>query len=202
MADEETYGDAIPQEIGEEQDDGQPQALTDLEEILADEDAEEAAEVIEEEAGSSGIKGIAERILTRIPRPKALMVTRKSGPSEESEGGKAAKKRAVRLQTLTYDEEADEYTLTDEATYFEDLPAEAVHVTGKKNRYFLDRVEDPDYSDPQGIRATDLYLWMVNNSINDALAVKTKGLGELDIRRYLVIGIGAIIGVCVIYAMI
>ena len=43
---------------------------------------------------------------------------------------------------------------------------------------------------------------MVNNSINDALAVKTKGLGELDIRRYLVIGIGAIIGVCVIYAMI
>ncbi len=199
MTTEETYGDTIPQEIGEEQqDDGQPQVLTELEEILADEEAD----VIDEEPESSGIKGFAERILARIPRPTALMVKREVRPSKESEDGKTAKKRPVRLQTLTYDEETEEYTLKDEATFFEDLPADAVHVTGKKNRYFLDLVEDPDYSDPQGIRATDLYLWMVNNSINDALAVKSKGLGELDIRRYLVIGIGAIIGVCVIYAMI
>lgn len=191
----ETYGDTIPQEIGE--DEQQPQALTDLEEILADEEAED----VEEETESSGIRGFAERILSKIPRPGVPMVLKKTGPSEESED-KKIKKRPVRLQTLTYDEDSEEYTLTDEATFFEDLPADAVHITGKKNRYFRDLVEDPDYSDPQGIRATDLYLWMVNNSINDALAVRTKGLGEVDIKRYLVIGIGAIIGVCVIYAMI
>lgn len=200
MTDEATYGDTIPQEIGEEQQDtGEPQALTELEEILADDEAEE---VIDEEPESSGIRAFAERILDRVPRPKAVIVPKFLGRSKESTEGKAAKKRAVRLQTLTYDDETEEYTLTDDATYFEDLPADAVHVTGRKNRYFLDLVEDPDYSDPQGIRATDLYLWMVNNSINDALAVKAKGLGEIDIRRYLVIGIGAIIGVCVIYAMI
>lgn len=199
MTTEETYGDTIPQEIEEPEDTGEPQALTELEEILTDEEGtEEAAEVIEEEPESSGIRGLAGRILAGIPPLKAPKVKRKSGPSEESRD----KKRPVKLQTLTYDEEAEEYTLTETATYFEDLPSEAVHVTGKKNRYFLDRVEDPDYSDPQGIRATDLYLWMVNNSINDALAVKNKGLGDVDIRRYLVIGIGAIIGVCVIYAMI
>lgn len=198
MTTEETYGDTIPQEIEEPEDTGEPQALTDLEEILAEEGTEEAAEVIEEEPESSGIRGFADRILAGIPCLKAPKVKRKSGPSEKPKD----KKRPVKLQTLTYDEEAEEYTLTEEATYFEDLPAEAVHITGKKNRYFLDRVEDPDYSDPQGIRATDLYLWMVNNSINDALAVKNKGLGDVDIRRYLVIGIGAIIGVCVIYAMI
>lgn len=199
MTTEETYGDTIPQEIEEPEDTGEPQALTDLEEILTDEEGtEEAAEVIEEEPESSGIRGLAGRILAGIPPLKAPKVKRKSGPSEKPKD----KKRPVKLQTLTYDEEAEEYTLTEKATFFEDLPPEAVHITGKKNRYFLDRVEDPDYSDPQGIRATDLYLWMVNNSINDALAVKNKGLGDVDIRRYLVIGIGAIIGVCVIYAMI
>ena len=194
MAEEE----AIPQEIEEQQDaEGQPEALTESEEILTDGDDPEDVDVGTE---SSGIRAFAERILTRIPRPKAVKVPKVLGPSEESKE-KKPKKRAVKLQTLTYDEEEEEYTLEETATYFEDLPAEAVHVTGKKNRYFLDLVEDPDESDPQGIRATDLYLWMVNNSINDALAVKTKSLGDVDVRRYIVIGIGLIIGVCVIYAM-
>lgn len=180
MTTEETYGDAIPQEI------------------LADEEGtEEAAEVIEEEPEGPGIRGFAERILRRIP----MVAIRSPGKAGNGEGSESVKKRPVKLQTLTYDDEAEEYTLTQTPTYFEDLPPEAVHITGKKNRYFLDLVEDPDYSDPQGIRATDLYLWMVNNDINDALAVRSKGLGDVDIRRYLVIGVGAIIGVCVLYAM-
>ncbi len=196
------------------EEDNEPQALKDLEEQLEDPEEEpgELAELAEDEPGeeaegteSSGIRELAERILTRIPRkiPKAeaLAVLGKLRPSKKTAGEKPPKKRAVRLQTLTYDEEADEYTLTDEATFFEDLPPDAVHVTGKKNRYFRDLVENPAYSDPDGIRATDLYLWMVNNSINDALAVKNKTLKEIDIRRYIVIGIGLIIGVCVIYAM-
>lgn len=198
MADYATYGDTIPQEIGEDE----QQALAGMEEILAETEAGVIEKEPEEVREGSGVEGFAGRIFTRIPRPEALNVPRISELARNAKEKKAAKKRAVRLQTLTYDEEAEEYTLTDEATHFEDLPPDAVHITGKKNRYFRDLVEDPNYSDPQGIRATDLYLWMVNNSINDALAVKTKGLGDVDIKRYLVIGIGAIIGVCVIYAMI
>ncbi len=195
MAEEET----IPQEIEQQDAEGQPEALTESEEILADGDDPEDVDVGTE---NSGIRAFAERILTRIPRPEAVKVPKILGPSGKSDKEKKPKKRAVKLQTLTYDEDAEEYTLAETETYFEDLPPGAVHVTGKKNRYFLDLVEDPDESDPQGIRATDLYLWMVNNSINDALAVKSKGIGDVDIRRYIVLGIGLIIGVCVIYAMI
>ena len=185
---EEQLDDPTEEETGDE-----------LAELAGDGPGEEAEDVEEEEDGgteSSGIRDLGRGILSRIPRPKVLG---ESGPSEKPK--REPKKRAVRLQTLTYDEDADEYTLTDEATYFEDLPPDAVHITGKTNRYFRDLVEDPAYSDPEGIRATDLYLWMVNNSINDALAVKNKTLKDVDIRRYIVIGVGAIIGVCVIYAM-
>ena len=168
------------------------------------EEIEEPEAVETESSGRDPIARIrasSERILSRI------LIFRASSEAPEETGEppkekRAPKKRSVRLQTLTYNEETEEYTLAETGTFFEDLPPEAVHVTGKKGRYFLDLVEDPDHSDPEGIRATDLYLWMVNNSINDALAVKDKSIGSADIRRYIVIGIGLIVGVCVIYAMI
>ena len=79
MAEEE---EAIPQEIEEQQDaEGQPEALTESEEILTDGDDPEDVDVGTE---SSGIRAFAERILTRIPRPKAVKVPKILGPSEES----------------------------------------------------------------------------------------------------------------------
>ena len=78
------------------------------------------------------------------------------------------------------------------------MPPGAVHVTGRKRTYFWDRVQS--YEPTDGITASDLNLYMINNSINDALAFRYDGKG-MDVRKVLIYGIAAVVLVCVVYAM-
>ena len=107
--------------------------------------------------------------------------------------------RPVVLYTLTYNEDRREYVRTESVTTFGKLPADAVHLTGEKDAYFLDAVRAG--KTPEGLTAVDLNLWLVNNDINDALATKWSMTGD-DIRKYIVYGIAGIVMVCVIWTFI
>lgn len=107
--------------------------------------------------------------------------------------------RPVVLYTLTYNEDRREYVRTESVTTFGKLPADAVHLTGEKNAYFLDAVRAG--KTPEGLTAVDLNLWLVNNDINDALATKWSMTGD-DIKKYIVYGIAGIVMVCVIWTFI
>ena len=104
--------------------------------------------------------------------------------------------RPVVLYTLTYNEGRREYVRTESVTTFGKLPADAVHLTGEKDAYFLDAVRAG--KTPEGLTAVDLNLWLVNNDINDALATKWSMTGD-DIKKYIVYGI---VMVCVIWTFI
>ena len=108
------------------------------------------------------------------------------------------KERNVKLHTLDYDAQAEEYILTESRTTFPELPRGAVHITGRKNEYFWDRSPHPERDG--GITAADLCLYMINNSINDALAYKWDP-SQMDMRKILIYGIAGIVLVCVVYAM-
>ena len=108
------------------------------------------------------------------------------------------RERSVKLLTLDYNDTAGEYLLTESSTTFSELPPGAVHVTGKKRTYFWDRVRS--YEPNAGITASDLNLYMVNNSINDALAYRYDGK-SMDVRKMLIYGIAAIVLVFVVFAM-
>lgn len=107
--------------------------------------------------------------------------------------------RPVVLYTLTYNEDRREYVRTESVTTFGKLPADAVHLTGEKDAYFLDAVRAG--KTPEGLTAVDLNLWLVNNDINDALATKWSMTGD-DIKKYIVYGIAGIVMVCVIWTFI
>lgn len=113
--------------------------------------------------------------------------------------GKADRKRnEVVLRTLDYDEERGEYSLRDSRLQREDLPLDAVHVSGRKGYYFLDLVKD-GVPPGEGMSAVDLNNWMINNSISEALA--TKGTHEMpDLRKWLPIIAGAAIAVLALWA--
>ena len=109
------------------------------------------------------------------------------------------KEREVKLFTLDYDQTKEEYILSESRTTFPELPSGAVHVTGQKRTYFWDRVRahEPD----SGITAADLNLYMLNNSINDALAYHFNA-DKVDMRKMIIYGVGGIILVCVVWAML
>lgn len=108
------------------------------------------------------------------------------------------REKSVKLLTLDYNDTAGEYILTESSTPFSELPPGAVHVTGKKRMYFWDRVRS--YEPNAGITASDLNLYMVNNSINDALAYRYDSRG-MDVRKMLIYGIAGLVLVCVVFAM-
>lgn len=108
---------------------------------------------------------------------------------------KRDKPRTVKLFILEYCD--GEYSLRETETTFPELPRDAVHITGRKNKYFLDTVRASEPS--SGITAADLNLYMLNNSINDALAMHWTA--PKDLQKYIVYGIAGIILVCVVYAL-
>lgn len=123
---------------------------------------------------------------------------------EEKQAEKKAKlaektaNKSIKLHTLSWDEPNTRYILNTEEKKFGELPAEAVHVTGKKNEYLLDTIgifNETDY----GYDATDLNLWMVNNDINEALA-GTGSKSDVDLRKLVVYGIIGIVAVMIVYA--
>lgn len=133
------------------------------------------------------------RIAAKQERAEAKRA-RQQAAREERE----RKKKMVTLLTLDYNQTSEEYLLAESRMTFDELPPGAVHVTGKKGTYFWDRVRANVPS--SGITAADLNLWMINNSINDALAVNWQNNPQ-DIKKYLVYGIAAIVLVCVVWAM-
>lgn len=121
----------------------------------------------------------------------ALPIIRKKDPK---------KPKKVILCTLTY---ADgEYRLTKTKVDDDKLPRTAVHVTGEKGTWFVDEVAEKDPPQTGPGNAIDLHLYMVNNSINSALAASWSRLGSLDIRQIVTYGIVGVVGICIVWAMI
>ena len=97
----------------------------------------------------------------------------------------------VGLYVLTYDAYRDVYNLDYGHIKRSDLPPEAVHLTGSgKSEYYLDKVNTGDYPKPGYMTATDLYLYMVNNDINEALNIKRKTPFILDTKTAGIIALG------------
>lgn len=115
---------------------------------------------------------------------------------------RSKKPKKVTLCTLSY---ADgEYRLIKKKVDDVDLPRAAVHVTGEKGTWFVDdvRVEDKDPPQVGPGNAIDLHLYMVNNSINSALAASWSKLANIDVKQLLVYGFVGIVGICIVWAMI
>lgn len=108
------------------------------------------------------------------------------------------RERQVTLYMLDFNQTTQEYILTRETTVFSELPPGAVHVTGEKRVYFWDRC--PRREPSSGITASDLYLYMVNNSINDALAYRYDSK-PVDMRKMITYGIAGVVLVCVVWAL-
>lgn len=118
------------------------------------------------------------------------------------------KEKLVTLYTLRWHDEREEYIRTEQRIALEDLPPDAVHVSGCKGVYLLDEVraaEDRPRAAPEGCQPLDaiaLNLYMTNNAINDAMAFKYSGVPDLDIRKLVVYGFAGMILLCVVYAML
>lgn len=112
--------------------------------------------------------------------------------------GRRAREQPVTLYMLDFNQTTKEYVLTRETTTFSELPPGAVHVTGEKRTYFWDRC--PHREPSSGITASDLYLYMVNNSINDALAYRFE-TSSIDMRKVITYGIAGVVLVCVVWAL-
>ena len=111
----------------------------------------------------------------------------------------------VILYRFQRDPDTGGYRLVTEETTREELPIEAVHVTGHNNRYAIDEIKviHPFNVENNGFTAIDLNLWLESNLINDALSLKWDGLKGLDAKKIslaLVIGVVAIIVVYVVMA--
>lgn len=109
----------------------------------------------------------------------------------------------VLLRRIQRDPETGGYRIVTEETTREELPIEAVHITGKSNQFAIDEIKmiHPFNTDNNGFTAIDLNLWLESNLINDALALKWDGLKGLDAKKIsfmLVIGVVAVIVVYVI----
>lgn len=109
----------------------------------------------------------------------------------------------VLLKRIQRDPETGGYRIVTEETTREELPIEAVHITGKSNQYAIDEIKviHPFNTDNNGFTAIDLNLWLESNLINDALALKWDGLKGLDAKKIslmLVIGVVAVIVVYVV----
>ena len=119
----------------------------------------------------------------------------------------------VGLYTVTYDRATDCYEQSYVHIPKKDLPVRAVHVSGSGNSdYYLDNVQPDlydahymtddgqitkleclnsagDYAEPLTMNATDLYLYMINNDIAEALANKRRVPIILDTKTLGLIGV-------------
>lgn len=122
---------------------------------------------------------------------------------ERRENKKKLKKqpRIVKLWIMEYDTARSEYNVTEHRVHYENLPPDAVHITGRKGQYFLDLVKLGNPPSPAEITAVDLNLYMVNNDINDALAHNWAG-DKFDLKRAAIYGAIGIVAVIIIWPML
>lgn len=99
----------------------------------------------------------------------------------------------VLLKTISQDPETGGYRIDIEETTKLELPVEAVHQTGDKTSWVIDKikVKKPYNHSENGFSAIDLNLWLESNVINDALALKWNGLQGLTPRKvgFLIAGV-------------
>lgn len=109
----------------------------------------------------------------------------------------------VLLKTISLDPETGGYRIDITETTKPELPVEAVHQTGDKTSWVIDKVQTkrPYNNQENGFSAIDLNLWLESNEINDALALKWKGLQGLDSRKMGIIIAGLVIVAVVIYVI-
>ena len=109
----------------------------------------------------------------------------------------------VLLKRIQRDPDTGGYLIITEETTLDELPTEAVHITGTSNQFAIDEIKviHPFNTENNGFTAIDLNLWLESNLINDALSLKWDGLKGLDGKKLslmLVIGVIAVIVVYVI----
>lgn len=114
---------------------------------------------------------------------------------------KQLKPRPVKLWIMEYDISREEYNITEHRMDYVNLPPDAVHITGRKNQYFLDLVQLGNPPEPTEITAVDLNLYMVNNDINDALAHNWAG-DKFDIKKAAIYGAIGIVAIIIIWPML
>ena len=109
----------------------------------------------------------------------------------------------VLLKTISTDPETGGYRIDIVETTKKELPVEAVHQTGDKTSWVIDKVKiKRAYNHSEnGFSAIDLNLWLESNVINDALALKWNGLQGLNPRKMGIIIAGLVIGAIVIYVI-
>lgn len=114
--------------------------------------------------------------------------------------------KTVKLWTIGYDDEREEFTRTETRVAIDELPPDAVEITKLKDTWLLDEVGAPEPDDdgnPARITAASLNLWMVNNSINEALSGRWSARMDADqIKRLAIIGFVAVVICFSVYAII
>lgn len=99
------------------------------------------------------------------------------------------------VSTISRDEETGGYRIDNVVADSEDVPTEAVHNSGESSKYTIDRIKVryPYREYEKGFSAIDLYLWMINNDINDCLAYKWNGMQFFSNKKmWLIIGIATV----------
>lgn len=99
----------------------------------------------------------------------------------------------VGLWTYSYDPDADVCYLDYDTLRRKDLPAEAIGVRGMGgSEYFLDMDGRGRFPLPGHCTAVDLYNWMSNNAIDDALTTAGKVQINLRLLAYAAVGAAAL----------
>lgn len=128
------------------------------------------------------------------------------GKPRPEDSGRSKRSKTVKLWTIMYDEDRGEFIRTERRMDIEDLPPDAVEVTKLKDTWLLDSVgaPEPDIDgNPAGITAASLNLWMVNNSINEALSGKWNARMDMEqLKKLAIIGFVAIVICFSVYAII
>ena len=105
----------------------------------------------------------------------------------------------VLLKRIQEDPETGGYKIIIEETTREELPIEAVHISGKSNQFAIDEIglKHPYNVAEGGFTAIDLSLWLDSNVMNEVLSLKWDGLQGLDAKK---VGFGAaiLIGIVII----
>lgn len=105
--------------------------------------------------------------------------------------------------TTFYDAKEDEYIFDKNIIKRKDLPHDAVHVTNQKNTYHVDfdyRKRRIDTVPDNRFTAVDLYIFMKDNTYNEAMRVALDGKKSMDPKQlmmYAVIGVGVVLGLVV-----
>jgi hypothetical protein len=96
----------------------------------------------------------------------------------------------ITLYDLRYDQEHDEYILTETTEVKRaDLPRAAVHVTGKKKKYLHTDLWDDLIWPGTGPSAIHMYLWVINEKINpDTILEKKSKITEVDWKKIAMYG--------------